>query len=71
MVLFVEQFNQAQEDVGSRLSPLMTVAANSNSHGDTCLSTIEFRSTVTLSSTTPTLTATITASFSESTKNLK
>ena len=71
VVLFVEQFNQAQEDVSSRLSPLMTIAANSNSHGDTCLSTIEFRSTITLSSTTSTPTATITASFSESTKNLK
>ena len=71
VVLFVEQFNQAQEDFSSRLSPLLTVAANSNSHSDSCLSIIEFRSTVTLSSTTPTPTAIITASLSESTKNLK
>ena len=74
--LYVEQFNQTQLDVNSRMSPLMTVTGNKNPYGDFCLSTGEFRSTGTLTSSpaTPILvTSTITTSITalpQSTKNV-
>ena len=68
-VLLAQPFNVTQADIDSRTSPLLTITPGSDGHGEDCLSSREFRSTVTLSSTTATPASTITAAITEPTNN--